>query len=102
VILRVKLQGGKELLDQPWTIILFDDHKLVQPHLLSDPQSISKILILGQELNVYILHGAYLGEHGCIDLLIDPLKLEAVEVGSSDIPGQGVELLTMEFPVFLL
>jgi hypothetical protein len=53
----VKLQGGKELPDQPWTIVLLDDHNLVQPHLLSDPQSVSKILILGQEFNVHILHG---------------------------------------------
>jgi hypothetical protein len=38
LVLSVKLQGGNELLDQPWTIVLLDDHNLVQPHILSDPQ----------------------------------------------------------------
>jgi hypothetical protein len=59
----------------------------VQPHLLSDPQCISKVLILGQELNLCILHGANLGAHGSINLLIDPLMLGAVEVSVGDILG---------------
>jgi hypothetical protein len=88
MVLSVKLQGGKELLDQPWTILL-DDHKLVQSHILSDRQGISKILILGQVLNICVLHGAYLGAHGCIDLLIDPVVLREIEEGTVISLGKG-------------
>jgi hypothetical protein len=49
-----------------------------------------------------MLHGAYLGAHGIINLLINPLMLRAVEVGAIDISRHGVELLTAELTVFLL
>jgi hypothetical protein len=73
----VKLQGGKELLHHSGTIVLLDNHQLVQPHLLCDPQSITEVLILEQEIIINVLHWAHLGAHRCIYVLVDHLMLEA-------------------------